>query len=268
MRGMPGRALLALATGAVLAPLARRLVESVTPPGTLIRRNHAGRPVSLAEGPAYVGATALAGVLAGPAAVVAAIGAGSFGALDDFAGDSRSKGLRGHLGALSRGVVTTGLVKVAGLGATGLLAARLADRERSDLTGFDTLVGVGVVAGGANVANLLDLRPGRALKATLVTAALTGLADGRALVGAAAASGAAAALIGSDLRGRTMLGDTGANAAGAVIGTALVMATGRRGRLAVLGVVTALTLASERVSFTTVIESTPVLRELDRWGRS
>jgi UDP-N-acetylmuramyl pentapeptide phosphotransferase/UDP-N-acetylglucosamine-1-phosphate transferase len=64
-----------------------------------------------------------------------------------------------------------------------------------------------------------------------------------------------------------MLGDTGANAAGALIGTALLGATGRRGRIVALVVLTGLTLASERVSFTQVIESTPVLRELDAWGR-
>ena len=64
-----------------------------------------------------------------------------------------------------------------------------------------------------------------------------------------------------------MLGDTGANAAGALLGTALVEATGRRGRVAALVVLAGLTLASERVSFTKVIESTPGLREFDAWGR-
>jgi hypothetical protein len=64
-----------------------------------------------------------------------------------------------------------------------------------------------------------------------------------------------------------MLGDTGANAAGALVGTALLGATGRRGRVLALAVLTGFTLASERVSFTRVIESTPVLRELDAWGR-
>ena len=64
-----------------------------------------------------------------------------------------------------------------------------------------------------------------------------------------------------------MLGDTGANAAGALLGTALLDGTGRRGRLAALAVLAGLTLASERVSFTRVIESTPVLREIDAWGR-
>ena len=64
-----------------------------------------------------------------------------------------------------------------------------------------------------------------------------------------------------------MLGDTGANSAGALLGAALVARTGRRGRLVALTVLSALTLASERFSFTAVIESTPGLRELDALGR-
>ena len=87
----------------------------------------------------------------------------------------------------------------------------------------------------------------------------------------AAASAAAGAAIGSlpeDLAGRSMLGDTGANSAGALLGAALVARTGLSGRLLALAVLTALTLASERFSFTTVIESTPGLRELDALGRS
>jgi hypothetical protein len=65
-----------------------------------------------------------------------------------------------------------------------------------------------------------------------------------------------------------MLGDTGANALGAVLATAFVQRSGLRGRLAASAVLLALTVASEKVSFTKVIESTPVLREIDRWGRA
>jgi hypothetical protein len=79
--------------------------------------------------------------------------------------------------------------------------------------------------------------------------------------------GAAAGLLGPDLAGEAMLGDTGANSAGALLGAALVQRTGRRGRWVALAALTALTLASEKVSFTAVIESTPGLRELDALGR-
>ena len=65
--------------------------------------------------------------------VVAVLGSGAFGALDDLAGDGSSKGLKGHLGAAARGEVTTGLVKVVGIGLTGLAAAALADRGRDDV---------------------------------------------------------------------------------------------------------------------------------------
>ena len=134
------------------------------------RTNHAGNPVTLLEGPAYVAGTALGALTSGPAGVVAVLGSGAFGALDDLAGDGASKGLKGHLGAAAHGRVTTGLVKIAGIGVTGLVAAALADRQRHDVSAVDTLVGGAVVAGAANLANLLDLRPGRALKVTVLAA--------------------------------------------------------------------------------------------------
>ncbi|HYN66110.1 MAG TPA: hypothetical protein VES93_04420 [Ornithinibacter sp.] len=232
------------------------------------RTNHAGAPVTLLEGPAYVAGAALGAATGGPAGVVAALGSGAFGALDDLAGDGASKGLRGHLGAAASGRVTTGLVKIVGIGATGLVAAALADRGREDLQALDTVVGGAVVAGAANLANLLDLRPGRALKATLLAAAPMLVAPSRpGAPQAAAAAGAALGLLRPDLAGTAMLGDTGANAAGALVGTALLARSGRRGRLVSLVALAALTLASEKVSFTRVIESTPGLRELDAWGR-
>lgn len=231
------------------------------------RTNHAGDPVTLLEGPAYVVGAALGAAVSGLPGVVAGLGSGAFGALDDLAGDGSSKGLKGHLAAAARGRITTGLIKVVGIGATGLVAASLADRSRDDMEPLDTLVGGAVVAGAANLANLLDLRPGRALKATVLAALPLLLTNGPGAPRAAAATGAALGLLRPDLAGTAMLGDTGANAAGALIGTALLDATGRRGRVVALVVLTALTLASERVSFTRVIESTPGLRDLDAWGR-
>lgn len=234
------------------------------------RTNHAGRSVTLLEGPAYAVACAVGALAAGQPAtpgVVAALGAGSFGALDDLAGDSSSKGLKGHLGALARGEVTTGAVKIVGLASTGLVAAVLADR-RTDRGFLSSLVGGAAIAGSANLANLFDLRPGRTLKVTTLGALplLVPLhAEGAAT--AAAAIGAALGALPSDLRGESMLGDTGANAAGALVGLALVERTGLRGRLTVLAVTAALTVLSERVSFSKVIEGNAVLRRVDALGR-
>lgn len=265
------RSLAAAGLGAATSAAALRVLRSRVSSPSWTRTNHAGAPVTLLEGPAWAAGGALGAGLGGPAGVVAVVGAAGLGALDDLAGDGSSKGLRGHLGALARGEVTTGAVKILGIGLTGLAAAALADRCREDVDPLDTLVGGAVVAGAANLANLLDLRPGRALKATVLAAVpvvvAAGPRSGTARVLAAAAAGASLGVLGEDLAERAMLGDTGANAAGALVGTALVSGSGRRGRLAALAVLAGLTLASERVSFTTVIESTPGLRELDAWGR-
>lgn len=132
---------------------------------------------------------------------------------------------------------------------------------------WGTLVGGALVAGTGNLANLFDLRPGRALKVGLLTGTLLLLARRAGSPGAAVTLGAAVALLPDDLAGRSMLGDTGANPLGAVLGLALVRHQGPGARTVSLAVVTALTLASERVSFTKVIEDTPPLRWLDELGR-
>ena len=62
-------------------------------------------------------------------------------------------------------------------------------------------------------------------------------------------------------------GDAGANALGALLGVALAARTGPAGRALALTVLAGLTAASEKVSFTKVIQNTPGLRDLDALGR-
>jgi len=242
------------------------------------RINHRGQEISLLEGPS-VAAGLLVGALtaggrAGAAGALAVAGAATFGLVDDLAEDAAAarKGLRGHLGALARGELTTGALKVLGIGATGLIAAAVLGggpgRAGRSLTarGVDVVTSGALIAASANLVNLLDLRPGRALKAGGITA-LPALLHPRGRSLAAGCLGSAAAALGPDLAERDMLGDGGANALGALLGTAAVASAPRPVRLLLLAGAVGLTLASERVSFTQVIERTPALAAIDRWGR-
>ena len=108
---------------------------------------------------------------------MAGAGAAAFGGYDDLAGDGDRRGFRGHLGALAQGEVTTGAVKLGGIGAAGLVAAAVLGGGPADLA-----INAGLVAGGANLLNLFDLRPGRAIKVALASGALlaaAGQAAGR-----------------------------------------------------------------------------------------
>jgi UDP-GlcNAc:undecaprenyl-phosphate/decaprenyl-phosphate GlcNAc-1-phosphate transferase len=240
------------------------------PPGgaaTWTRTNHRGEAVTLLEGPAVALGTTVASAFApglsarGRAALVAAgAGAAAFGGYDDLAGSGGRRGFRGHLGALARGEVTTGAVKIAGIGATGVAAAALAGGSPADV-----IINAGLTAGGANLLNLFDLRPGRAIKVALAGGALLAGQDGQGPAGAPA--GAALALLREDLGERAMLGDAGANALGAVLGAAAAASLSRPARVALLAGIVGLTAASEVVSFTAVIERTPALRWLDMLGR-
>lgn len=121
------------------------------------------------------------------------------------------------------------------------------------------------MAGCANLVNLFDLRPGRAAKATVLGAVgtLTGPAAGASV----AVLGTALGVLPADLREKVMLGDSGANALGALVGYRLAAGSGPPVRAGILAVLLTLTVASEKVSFTRVIEATPGVRGFDSWGR-
>ena len=87
------------------------------------------------------------------------------------------------------------------------------------------------------------------------------------LAGVALVVGAGAGLIMADLQERLMLGDAGANVLGAALGLGVVLACSPGVRTGVLVVVALLNLASERVSFSRVINAVPPLRAFDRIGR-
>lgn len=274
----PGRhAVRSAAIAAAVCWAARRLLGAAAGGGgRWTRANHRGEPVSLLEGPA-VAAGLLASVLFGgtprvaAAGATAVAGAAAFGLLDDLSEDTglARKGLRGHLGALVRGEVTTGALKLLGIGATSLVAAAVAtphaDGERRLTRAVDLVTSGALIAATANLVNLLDLRPGRALKAVGLAAAPLLGTPGAAAAGACL--GAAAAAAGPDLAEHDMLGDGGANALGALLGTAAVLGVARPARLGLLAAAVGLTVASERVSFTQVISRTSVLRQIDAWGR-
>lgn len=267
-----------LGTAAAVATAGELLLAGTKDRPAWTRRNHRGRSVSLAGG--ISGAVGAMGIAASAApelraaAAVSIAAASLTGGLDDFAPDpGETKGLRGHLSALAQGEVTTGAVKFLGISTAAVISGVLLSRRRGSAgsrLAADALTSGALIAGTANLINLFDLRPGRALKVTGVLAGVLA-ADRSNPQGADLACAATALTAGiapRDLSEHTMLGDTGANALGALIGVAAGAHPRARVRLGALAGVTALVLASERVSFSQVIETSSVLSWLDHLGRN
>ncbi len=229
-----------------------------------------------------------------------------FGLVDDILGGAGAKGYRGHIDALRHGRLTTGGLKMIGIGLASLAAVvEPALRRTIDAAGdamqpraewlvvlAGWLLGAAVVALAANLVNLTDLRPGRALKTYTVLALLAVAAvvpwalraattaeeqvpSGAAPVAEAVLTALVLAilLLGPvfavwryDLTERGMLGDAGANAAGALAGFVLAATLPIWGLAVAAALLLALNLASEKVSFSAVIERFGFLRWLDGLG--
>jgi hypothetical protein len=167
-------------------------------------------------------------------AAVAAIG------LADDVWSGPERGFGAHL----RAGRTTGVLKLLGIPLAGLAATR-------------SVSGALLVGLSANALNQLDTRPGRALKAYLLAAAALRAPKGMAVL-----------LLPYDLREMAMLGDAGSNALGALVGLKSVGRLTGRGRWLAIAALAGLTLLGERRSLGELIERTPLLADLDAWGRA
>jgi UDP-GlcNAc:undecaprenyl-phosphate/decaprenyl-phosphate GlcNAc-1-phosphate transferase len=266
--------MLAFIVATILAPaLLRSLVE-----GGHVKPNYRDRDVAFPFGVLCVGSALIALI---PLALlqqlevtdvlhpetlfvgVYVLGVAFLGLVDDTLGDE-PRGWRGHGKAVLRLRFSSGALKAAG--SAGLALYAIGFQESS--TGR-WLLASAVVVLATNAFNLLDLRPGRSTKVfVLLGAGLTiGAASLRPLwtlglfVGPALVAGL------YDLRERAMLGDTGANLLGALAGLWLVLTLSTTGQAIALGLLVLITIYGELRSITKLIERTPLLRELDSWGR-
>jgi UDP-GlcNAc:undecaprenyl-phosphate GlcNAc-1-phosphate transferase len=270
------------AIGLAVAPAAVRSLEAQR----LVRENYRGALVAFPAGVAILAAALVAlvplalldeladqGVLTseppvGLLGVVAyVLGVGMLGLLDDLAGSEPAgpRGWRGHARAVLGGGFSTGALKA--IGALGLALLALSG---AGLDAGEYLLAVALLVLATNLFNLLDLRPGRSIKAlVLLGAALTvGTRDADPLWALGLFVGPVLALLPLDLRERGMLGDTGSNAVGAVAGLWLVLALPVSGQLVALALVAIATLYGEFRSISELIERTPGLRHLDSLGRT
>lgn len=196
------------------------------------------------------------------------LGVGLLGLLDDMLGrgaaEDTHRGWRGHARAVLSGRLSTGAIKAAG--AFGLAAFAVTGLGQQ-WPGY--LVDLTLILLTTNLFNLLDLRPGRVEKVTVLLLAsvclgawtlaplqMLGVFIGPLLVGAALT-----------LRERAMLGDAGANLAGAIAGVTLVATLGDEARAIALAVVAALTVYGEFHSISATIDRLAPLRAIDRLGR-
>jgi len=203
-----------------------------------------------------------------------------FGMIDDVFGGVGSKGFGGHIRALARGRVTTGLLKLVGIGIASLLVGgSIAVRASGEVAILGTVARALVIALAANALNLFDLRPGRALKVYGVVATLVVVSvpltwrvgetswPVATVALALALAGPLVAVWRYDVREVAMLGDAGANPAGALLGALIAALWPLWAIVAAAVVFFGVNALSERVSFSSAIEGNTLLAWIDGLGR-
>lgn len=199
-------------------------------------------------------------------------GMGLAGLIDDCLGSHAVKGFKGHITAFikDKKLTTGGLKAVIG----GFIAAFFSIAN-ARLNGFGNypwmfIIDLFLVALGANIINLFDLRPGRAGKAYLICFILVLLLS-KNLMGFIGLFLPITVILliylPYDLKAKMMLGDSGSNLLGASLGMMMVWMLSDFGKIIALIILISLQLAAEKISFSKIIDKYRPLKYFDQLGR-
>lgn len=190
---------------------------------------------------------------------------GFAGVIDDLIGDIKIKGLIKHIRSTLDGTITTGFIKaLIGFTVSGIISIEISG------TYIEFILNVLIISLFANTINLLDLRPGRAVKTFIVLSAILLTVYVERLTEAASLLIlflTALIYMDYDLKEICMLGDTGANILGATLGYYSALFVGTVGKLVLLALLILLHAVTERLSITDLINNNSLLSYLDELGR-
>jgi len=190
------------------------------------------------------------------------------GFVDDMLGSRDVLGLKGHIKSLLNGRLTTGALKaIVGL----LLAFVLSLSFTSSFV--EVVVNTFIMALFTNFFNLLDLRPGRAIKVYImiflvIIGILNAAGKSELAIPFLPLFGTVIGYMPYDLKAHCMMGDAGSNVLGISVGFLVVLSLSWHIKIAILAFLIGIHIFTEKYSLTEIIEKNPVLHYLDNLGRS
>jgi UDP-N-acetylmuramyl pentapeptide phosphotransferase/UDP-N-acetylglucosamine-1-phosphate transferase len=186
------------------------------------------------------------------------------GWIDDYIGTQEIKGISGHVNVfIQQKRITTGLLKAAG----GTVIALMVTFPIAQNL-FHWLILTLLVMLSIHLYNLLDTRPGRSLKAfwlvLLPFIFIIGFVDSLFIFLPLII--ATMIMFQYDRKRKAMLGDTGSNMLGGVIGFLMAYYAPFILQIVFLILLIGLSVVAEKHSFSAYIKRTPWLRKIDQWG--
>ena len=187
----------------------------------------------------------------------------NLGLIDDVLNKNSEhiKGFTGHFTQLIRGNVTTGLVK-AFFGF--VISIYVSIDINSNFVGF--VINVLLITLSTNFINLLDLRPGRAVKAFMLigsTIFIVNILKNIPNFYLTIMLGTMIAYYGYDVEARAMMGDTGSNLLGFITGVSIVLLYNFYVALISLAILIYVHIIAEKDSLSNYIRNNKILNFID-----